>query len=439
MSKFWVVAKNTYIKNTKSWSFFFMVVTPLIAIAVILGISYFFSNIDQSDNPDTLPIVNAEPGMEQFMASQSSQSGFKLTYDLSEDEAKKQLEDNKLSGYLVLDNSTKPIKATYYQKDEEKLNNLAKIQGVVALLSSYETAKTATELNLSTDELQKLEQRQVALDSKVIDTTQGNLGLDKDDGGLTSGIRFALGMSVSVILFMFVIYYAMLIMQEIASEKGSRIMEIILSSMTATKHFMGKLVGIFLVILTHIAIYVVIFGGAWFALFKTDMFPIKIPDEIKTFLQNVHIIQDNLDLILWSIVYGILGIILYSVFAAFLGSLVSRSEDVQKASSPLSLLLVIGFYIGIFGQPFATSPFYVISSHIPLFASNVMPLRIAKNLVSVPEILLSIAIYVVFIILLTWLAATFYRSNVLTYSDAGMLSNFKKSFGTWKSEHKAKA
>lgn len=435
MSEFGIVTKNTYIKNTKSWSFFFMVVSPLIMIGVIAAITYFFGDIANETKGGTLPIVNADAQTEQFLASQPNPTPFDLTYDLSKEEAQQQLLDEDISGYLLLDTQQTPVKATYYQGEEGSFTAVAKIQPLISLLGTYETAKTAQELHLTADQLQRLQQSQVTVDTVTIDKDPAGHVSESGDGGLASDIRFGIGSFVSVVLFMFVVYYSMLIMQEIASEKGSRIMEIILSSMSATTHFFGKLAGVFLMILTHIAIYIVVFGGAWM-FFRSDLAPVKIPPEVTTFLQETNIVQDNLDLIIWGIIYGLLGIVLYSVLAAFLGSLVSRTEDVQKAASPMTLLLLLGFYIGIFGQQVVDSPFYIISSHIPFFSSSIMPLRVAKHLVSPVELGISVVVYLLVILAILWLSITLYHSSVLAYSDAGVWSVFKKAVGSWRSEHR---
>ena len=69
----------------------------------------------------------------------------------------------------------------------------------------------------------------------------------------------ALAMGITILLFVFISSYSSIIAQEIASEKGTRIMEVILSSTKAQTHFYGKLTGVILVALTQIFIYGVAF------------------------------------------------------------------------------------------------------------------------------------------------------------------------------------
>lgn len=63
-------------------------------------------------------------------------------------------------------------------------------------------------------------------------------------------------MFISFAMFMIILMYAQIISQEVASEKGTRIMEVILSSTSAEKHFYGKIMGIFMVILAQIGVYI---------------------------------------------------------------------------------------------------------------------------------------------------------------------------------------
>ena len=65
---------------------------------------------------------------------------------------------------------------------------------------------------------------------------------------------------VIMAVYMILISYSSITAQEIASEKGTKIMEIIFSSTTAAKYFLGKILGIFGVIVTQLIIYIV---GGW--------------------------------------------------------------------------------------------------------------------------------------------------------------------------------
>ena len=66
-----------------------------------------------------------------------------------------------------------------------------------------------------------------------------------------------------------------------------------------------------------------------------------------------------------------------------------------------------------------------------------MPFRIANESVSSLEIGLSIIIIILFLILVLWVSVIFYKSNVLVYSEKGLLGTFKQSLSIWRTERKA--
>ena len=73
--------------------------------------------------------------------------------------------------------------------------------------------------------------------------------------------------AVGGFLYMILITYASVTAQEVASEKGTKIMEVVFSSIRASHYFYARMLALLLVILTHIGIYVV--GGlAAILLFK---------------------------------------------------------------------------------------------------------------------------------------------------------------------------
>ena len=226
--------------------------------------------------------------------------------------------------------------------------------------------------------------------------------------------------------------YIGIISQEIATEKGSRIMEIVLSSISATQHFFGKMIGIGLVILTQLAIYVVLFfvGRFIFNQMNFDLSFLSLPFSLSEMLSKAM----N-DLLLGGL-FALIGILTYSSLAGFLGSLVSKVEDVNKVSAPLILLGVVGFYIGMYALASTNNAIVKIGSLVPFFTPFVMPFRVAAETVTSTEILLSIVITIVFMVICLWVSAMFYKSNVLVTSDKGLFATLKRSYQLLKSERK---
>jgi ABC-2 type transport system permease protein len=140
----------------------------------------------------------------------------------------------------------------------------------------------------------------------------------------------------------------------------------------------------------------------------------------------------------YTLIFFIVGVLMYVVLAAFFGSLATKMEDVNKAVTPIVFLALTGFYVGIFAFTAPDNMFVAVFSYIPLFTPFVMPFRIAAETVSTFGVWMSIIGTVGFAIVISFIALAFYRSNVLIYSDTNLLGTIKRSWSIMQSNKKAK-
>ncbi|MCI5775967.1 MAG: ABC transporter permease [Aerococcus sp.] len=426
MNKVWIVAKETYRRNTLNFSFFMMLLMPLIAIIFFLVIGYFTSDLDE-DQP--LTVVVSDAPTKQGLEVISEQAGNQLPeihYVDTTQQAKQAIADDEITSYLAVTTAGDQLKATYYSPAGDE-NFQTTYPAFTQVLNNYQAMLTLRTLGISPTDYQKLMNQKVPVTNASLATNK----VTGSDQSMGQFITFGVALAIMFIVFIYIAVYANLIIQNIADEKGSRIMEILLSTMTATQNFYGKLLGIMLMILTQLFIYALFAGGVfWY-----------YNDEIHQLLASVpsdtwHSIGSAIG---WSVVYGVFGIVLYSALAAFIGSLTTKKEDAQKAAGPLSIIQVIGFYIGLFGMMrFSDSVFLKGASHIPLFAANIMPLRIAKGQVSPLKLTISVIVNIIFIALVLHVSLTFYKTNVLSYSEEGVWQTFKRSLTLNRGEHQVK-
>jgi ABC-2 type transport system permease protein len=253
--------------------------------------------------------------------------------------------------------------------------------------------------------------------------------MQADEGD--SGTQFVLSFLTTIIMFVFIISYSSIIAQEIASEKGTRIMEVLLSSMKAKTHYYGKLLGVLLVALTQLLIYGValVFGYRQF----------KDVGVVKEFVNNVSIKSLMGSGALIIVAFMLVGLFLYAVLSALCGSLVSKPEDTAKAIQPVMYLSMIGYMLGlILGTSDPTNVIIKVTSYIPFLSSYSMPLRLASNTTSLTSAFVSLGILVLFTVLLTIFSAQLYKSNVLVYSEGGTFSALKQSISIMKNDRKKK-
>ena len=151
-------------------------------------------------------------------------------------------------------------------------------------------------------------------------------------------------------------------------------------------------------------------------------------------MNGIDLVEILKGLISYSLIFFILGMLLYSVLSAFLGSLVSKVEEASKAVTPLTFVIMIGFFAGIYGMGSPNAPLVKIGSYVPLFTPFIMPFRIANDTVSSGGVLTSILITFVFTGIVTYLSLMMYRSNVLVYSDTGLFKTMKNSWVIMRNE-----
>ena len=422
----WIVIKEVYRKNVLSWSFFFMVMGPILMVAVVGAVIFFIGQDQSTSSYGEIAVVNSTPQIQEVIQQSDQQN--EIQFDLDQAEAAQQLNEDGIEGYLVIDSSEETLSANFYRKTTSKDINLSNIQQG---LNAYYLNETAENMGLSSEQLTQIQATQIGFETINIQLEESGETTETSASDPTVFVRQGVAYAVSFIVFIFIKNYVGIISQEIAAEKGSRIMEIILSSISATKHFFGKMIGIGLVILTQIAAYVVLFFIFRLVLQQFDIFGFLDDIDIGYYMSNSG------NVLFLGLVYSLIGILIYTSIAGFLGSLVSRTEDVSKMITPIIFTALAGFYIGMYAMTSTNNPIVRIGSQFPLFTPFVMPFRIAAETVSNPEIVLSIIISIIFMVLCLWFSAVFYKSNVLIYSDKGLINTFKRSFALWKSEKEA--
>lgn len=422
MNKMWIVAKEVYRKNVKSWSFFWMVMSPVIMIALVLGVGYLINRDIVTSSVGDIAIIGADSAIETQIDGLETNNN--INYDMNVEDARTALSEDEIEGYLVIDQENYN-NSKYYRKSNSRDIDISPFEFVLGVAELNEVADN---LNLTETEIAQIQDTSVSVEQIHLSLDDdGNIS-DSGTDALVKEVRTWLAYGVSIIIFIFVMNYVGIISQEIAAEKGSRIMEIILSSISATEHFIGKLVGIFLVIVTQITAYAILF-----ILFQILNSQFNLIAGLEGIDIGYYASQAG-NVLFISLIFALLGILIYTVLGGFLGSLVSRTEDVNKVILPVTFTGLIGFYIGMYALVMPNSSVVRITSHIPLFTPFIMPFRIASENIGNLELMISIVISLLFTILVVWFSLIFYRSNVLVYSDKGTINTLKRSFALWKSE-----
>ena len=409
MSKFWVITKDVYRKNVRSISFIIMLLVPFIAAAGLYIINQVTDNA--TEEGDTIGVV--VQGDSVLLNTVEVQTVLdSMTVLNSKEQGEEQLKEEEIDGLLLLSVEKEQINGEFYSSNTMPQVTMALNQQLNQLQSSLR----AKALGLSEEEVASLNASVPFSVQKITFNENGEMNTEED----FTSIRLVVGMATTILLFIFIVTYASIIAQEIASEKGTRIMEVILSSVSARSHFYGKLAGILLVALTQIVVYAVSIGLGFYWL--------KNNSTVQAFLAEFSIRDILGEFLVYTLLYLILGILIYAVLAALCGSLVSKVEDVSKAILPVTYLSLAGYMIGLsLGMANPDHLVIRVTSFIPFFSSYTMPIRLANNFVSTGEVLLSLMILVLSIVGLIIFSERMYKANVLVYNDNGIFAALKQS------------
>ncbi|KQL35085.1 MULTISPECIES: ABC transporter permease [Bacillaceae] len=404
MSKFWLLVKQLYTQKIKAKSF---IISIIIYVGVI-SVFMFWSDIKEAffqDEPLQVALLNeTEADIEALFQSSND---IEFTFPTEEiEEVEKQVVDGDFDAAIFIKDQDQSLAAEIATFEPLTFNDQ---QSISAQLQYAGKLYEVQQLNLTAEQAEKILQSETVISMKSLDESATGKSEDEKAAGIGAS------MLVGFIIYSFVMSFLSMITTDVASEKGSRVLEVLLASVKPSTHFMAKLTGTFLLALTQIGalllvqglLFMVIDGGS-----KWDTV-IEIVNEL------------SYSFIGYAVLFLLLTILLFLIIGALLGSLVSKVEESSQAMMPAMMLGVIGFYVLLSGMYSPDTLIIKIFSYIPFTAGMVMPLRIGATDISSFEPMLSMLILIGTVILMFLLSLSFYKRSVLTYSSGGIIQKIK--------------
>lgn len=313
--------------------------------------------------------------------------------------AKEKLKEGEVSGFLEVVPAAEGAFPHFVYKSKSTSSFGTSPSSLRAGLEAVKTELIVRDMGLSDA------QKTLFASPILIQEMNVNMSEESNKSPTEQVVAYFLVYALVILLFMSIMMYGNMIATEITSEKSSRVMEILISSISPLKQMFGKVFGMFLLGISQLIFYGVVV-----------VVNISLPHNSSVLGDlNFNLSEIPVSLVVYFVIFFLLGFFLYAILYAAIGSLVSRTEDLGQAIMPLTFLALGGFYIGIFGLNTPTATFVEVTSYIPFFTPIVMFLRIGMAEPATWEILLSIGLLVATILLLGWLAAKMYRVGVLMY------------------------
>ena len=275
-----------------------------------------------------------------------------------------------------------------------------------------------------------------------------------DDSGQEKESSFEVPMIISMVLsmiiYIFVMMFSGMVMQSVIEEKSSRVVEVLVSSVKATELMFGKIIGVACVALTQFFLWIVltlVLVGGFAAFIGFDSLmgdPAQAQEMMEMTAQmggadmaqmteaisqesGLGTVLNTLMDFNWGqmifafIIYFALGYLLYASFFAAIGSAVENEADTQQLQTPLTVPLLLAFFIAMYAFKAPDSPVVWWGSMIPFTSPIVMLARIPYG-VPAWELVLSVALLVATFIACGWASAKIYKIGILMF---GKKTTFK--------------
>jgi ABC-2 type transport system permease protein len=208
--------------------------------------------------------------------------------------------------------------------------------------------------------------------------------------------RFLFANIGAVLILVGIFSFGFTVLTGVVEEKQSRVVEVVLATVRARDLLMGKVLGIGILGVVQLVVFVVAALGAamW-----TDRF--VLPDATPSAVALL-------------VVWFVLGYALYSTALGFLGALASRLEEASNASTPVTMIAMISYFVAIFAVINDPSGLVAqVATYIPASAPFVVPLRAAFDAISGVEVAIAIVVTVAAIWVLFAIGARVYAGAVL--------------------------
>ena len=277
---------------------------------------------------------------------------------------------------------------------------------------------------------------------------------DGNEEASSSEASMIISLVLAMIIYMFIIMFSGMVMQSVIEEKASRVVEVLVSSVKATELMFGKIIGVACVAMTQFMLWVVLTFGIVTVVSAVVGFDSLMgsatatTEQMNQLTESLMTDQMNMDmmttvnmpqdgemgamlealskinygqLFFAFVVYFILGYLLYASFFAAIGSAVENEADTQQLQLPVTIPLMLAFFIAFYAFKAPDSPIVFWGSMIPFTSPIVMLARIPYD-VPTWELLMSIGILVVTFIACGWASAKIYKIGILMF---GKKTSFK--------------
>lgn len=405
MKKFSLIFKITFLKKVLSKSFILMTLLFILASVAFTNmdrITEFFKKDKKivliTDNRKLYNVI------EEGISKTDDNIKFKKT---SESKAKKLLSEDKITYiYTIKNDNTGNIKGNITYNDSLDISDKDNLTEVLSNLEFYNIAKS---YKLTNNQIENLKANNEITSENIKQTND-----EESNTKESKTIKYITYISIAI-MFITILNYSNQAALEIATEKNSKVIEMIITSVSPTIHLWAKILALVSAAITQILI-----------IFTAFLISIQLSNKQKLLEKFDLIITNNVYyIIILSLIFILLGILTFVILSMIIGTLSTNLENINQDVMPLNILLFIPIYIIIFNLDNPESNILTISSYIPFLSPFVIIGKFNSVNFSSGTIIVPLVISIITIIILSIIASRGYKHSLLSFSN-NRLSLIKK-------------
>lgn len=443
-SKIGLIIGHEYLIRVRKKSFWLVgILTPLAIVAV--GFLIGFLSMANSSEETQVAVYDQSSRLAAHMEGDENLAFIPVSAAMELDSAKSMVRNATVDALLVIPSDT----TSRYEVIEKSMtiyyseNVPMSVQGEI----SSQVEKVIQDARI----------KDLGIDPASLDKTRTNVSIsmidisdssqEKEESDLVQTVKIVLAFALCFLLYMFMVFSGNMVMTSTLEEKTNRIVEVIVSSVRPFDLMVGKIISSGLVAMTQVLIWAVMLTGLSMAgiagvatmtagdkmteqalavaaenpetaqmaqVMATSQNPDAMSEMMETITELSQI--DFLTIGIVSLVFFLLGYLLYASLYAAVGAAVDSPNDAGQFVLPLTIPIIIALYCGmtIIDNPHGPVAFWL--SMIPFTSPIVMMVRVPFG-VPAWEIVLSAVLLLVTFLVFTWIAAKIYRIGLLMYGS----------------------
>ena len=396
MQQFFTVFKYEFKKIVLSKGYLISTGIMAIILAGVFFLPQLISDLKLFGSSDNTPVAliktdyTKSETLVQTIHAALPDYEVKLT-DKSTDEAKQEVINDKAKFFIEANHDLTEF--TEYSKIGFSEASTREIQSIDAIVKNLRQSDLLAEQNLAPAAIAKV----LNPDVKI------NLETVNKNGAASVIYTFVLIYA----LYMASTFYGSHVMNSVVTEKTSRAMEVLATSVKPNALLFGKIISTSLAGLIQIAAIIIeAFICVKISSVNSPNFPVnQIISNIPT------------QILVYMLIFFLLGFLIYSFLYGAFASTVSKIDELGSAVMPVQIIIIFTFFVTMsaINSGNADTPFNVFLSYFPFTAPMMMFTRAIISNVSTLEIILSILVLIVSTYFIGWLSARIYRVGILLY------------------------